>query len=76
MIRLLSQVVIAMCQLSVPTDELWESSPVLCLQKQESRRKNLNYKQILGQFVLAQRSRIIRGLHCVTAVETLLTELT
>lgn len=57
-----------MCQLSVPTDELWESSPVLCLHKQESHRKYLNYEHVLGQFVLAQRSSIIRGMHCVTAV--------
>lgn len=57
----MSQVIlVTMCQLSVPTDELWESSPVLCLHKKKSHKKNLNYERILGQFVLAQRSSIIR----------------
>jgi hypothetical protein len=65
MIRLLSQVImVTLYQLSVPTDELWESSPVLCLHKQESHRKNLNYKHILGRVVLAQQSTVIRGMHC------------
>jgi len=75
-IRLLSQVImVTMCQLSVLTDELWESSPMLCLHKQESHRKNLNYKHILGEVVLAQQSNIIRGMHCVTPVKALFTEL-
>lgn len=65
----MSQVVmVTMYQLFVPTDEFWESSPVLCLHKKESHKKNLNYEHILGQFVLAQRSSKIRVMHCVTAV--------
>jgi hypothetical protein len=63
MIRLLSQVMITMCQLPAPADELWNSSSVLFLFMQESHRKSRNYKVILGQFFLAQRSNIIRGMH-------------